>query len=118
MTTKRKVKVPPPRSSEPLPAAPEGWKQEALRRLKELRDPELQQRRIDEIKEALAHQRGPKRKISEDDLRKQIRLDGGLKANRDNVAYALDVRESTLWRWCRKSGFLDWKETCWYYSKY
>ena len=97
---------------------PEAWIQAALHALPQIDDTEVHQRRLSEIEEARKQRRGPRDKFSEAQLRKQIRLDGGTNAGKKVVATALEVKESTLWRWCKRNGFLNWDEACWYYSKY
>jgi hypothetical protein len=90
----------------------------ARRALRERDDPAFQQRRLTEIEDARRHQRGPKLKIDEAELREQIRLHGGAKARKKSVRNSLGVDDATIYRWMKAQGFLDWKEVCWYYSKY
>lgn len=117
----------PPRRLEPAPAlssnpSPEpsasAFVQAALGALHMASDPEVKSRKFREAEETQKRRRGPKPKISEAKLREQIRLKGGSKAGKKVVADALGVDSPTLWRWCKAGGFLNWKEACWYYSKY
>lgn len=108
------------------PVRPTLWSELALKyagiepsqALHKLDDPEAKKARLREIKEVRKRGGGPKFKFTEGQVREAIRSQGNAKAGKAGVATALKVKESTLWRWCKRNGFLNWKEACWYFSKY